>query len=432
MGKSVVKLAHQAFGVIMSINFMICWAIPIAGMGQLWKLGLKFPITPLYNWFDRNTYMRKFAASYIYGEEKFSDFFFTSLLIVVNAVVGLGIMFYWQLTTRGLPYWLIFAYYCSWVGMGGRVMGAAYALAHREGHKKNMYNTTIRKSVGNFFENWLGLFYGIVPASFTTSHISIHHQLNGGIGDTFYQWDLNRNSFGDFMLYLTRIFLHMTGYSSCMYYLANNKESHYKTLSNGGIKYMAGAAIVLAITRSPSFLFWIYFQPLLCMTYFLALINFGFHGFIAFDSKQNPLQTVNATCIIEGDDDYWGEDDHMAHHYNPSIYFRDLPAHQQTKVDQFKKERASVFKGLSIVELSIFILIGKWDLLADHYVDYTGKMERKEIEKMLKVRARATECSWEDYQDYLENPTLEMREKMKTTKFPDQWAEVETQGQNEK
>ena len=115
------------------------------------------------------------------------------------------------------------------------------------------------------------------------------------------------------------------------------------------------------------------------MTYFLALINFGFHGFIAFDSKQNPLQTVNATCIIEGDDDYWGEDDHMAHHYNPSIYFRDLPAHQQTKVDQFKKQRASVFKGLSIVELSIFILIGKWDLLADHYVDYTGKMERKEI-----------------------------------------------------
>jgi hypothetical protein len=31
-----------------------------------------------------------------------------------------------------------------------------------------------------------------------------------------------------------------------------------------------------------------------------------------------------------------------------------------------------VFKKLSIVELSIFILLGLWDKLADHYVDYSG------------------------------------------------------------
>jgi len=28
--------------------------------------------------------------------------------------------------------WLIYAYYFSWVGIGGRIMGAAYALAHKE------------------------------------------------------------------------------------------------------------------------------------------------------------------------------------------------------------------------------------------------------------------------------------------------------------
>ena len=34
----VLKLAHQAFGTLMTLNFMICWAVPIAGMGQLYKL----------------------------------------------------------------------------------------------------------------------------------------------------------------------------------------------------------------------------------------------------------------------------------------------------------------------------------------------------------------------------------------------------------
>jgi hypothetical protein len=42
---------------------------------------------------------------------------------------------------------------------------------------------------------------------------------------------------------------------------------------------------VLAITRSPSFVFWVILEPLLCMSYFLALINIGFHGFIEYDAQ---------------------------------------------------------------------------------------------------------------------------------------------------
>ena len=91
---------------------------------------------------------------------------------------------------------------CSWVGVGGRIMGAAYALAHKEGHNFALYKKPLRGVFGNFFENWLGMFYGIIPYSFTTSHVSIHHRLDGGLGDTFYQWDLNRASLSDFCLYV--------------------------------------------------------------------------------------------------------------------------------------------------------------------------------------------------------------------------------------
>jgi hypothetical protein len=86
-----------------------------------------------------------------------------------------------------------------------------------------------------------------------------------------------------------------------------------------------------------------------------------------------------------------------------------LTAPSPSQVEEFKKHHASVFQHLSILELSIFILFGLWDKLADHYVDYTGKMTREEIIKMLQTRAVRVETSYEKYEHYLANPTPEAR-----------------------
>ena len=230
------------------------------------------------------------------------------------------------------------------------------------------------------------MFFGNTPHNFTTSHVFIHHRLDGGPGDTFYEWDLDRTNLSEFMLYIYRISKHMVGYSSLKLFAFHDNQTQYKKLHRGVMTYWMLAAAILAITRSFSFVFWIYLQPLMCMTYFLALLNYGFHGFVEFDEQGRSIACVDSTTIIEGDDDCFGEDDHMAHHYNPSVYYKDLAALQASKIADFIKYKASVFRGLSIVELSIFLLLGLWDKLADHYVDYSGVMTRDEIKIMLKVR----------------------------------------------
>jgi hypothetical protein len=143
-----------------------------------------------------------------------------------------------------------------------------------------MYRPWIRKSLGNIFENVLGPFYGNLPYNFTTSHVFIHHKLDGGVGDTFYEWDLDRSSIFGFMLYVWRIFKHMVGWSSYRFFIANNQRTKADLLFNGMIAYWTLAAGILGLTRSVSFLYWFYIQPLFCMTYFLALVNYGFHGFL--------------------------------------------------------------------------------------------------------------------------------------------------------
>jgi len=396
-------------GTLLTINFLCFWAIPIGGMGMTWKAGLKPLLLPLYNVMDHNSWMRKFAEDYVYVRKEHADYFAIS-----NCIFTIGGVFKYQLTHGSLPPWVIAAYYCSWVGVGGRVMGAAYTLAHREGHMfSGIYKKPLQNIMGNVFENGLGCFFGNVPYNFTTSHVFIHHRLDGGLGDSFYEWDLDRTSVVDFMVYQQRIFLHMVGYSSMKFFRANGQAQWADLLQRGVITYCAVGGATYLVTGSLAFVFWIYIQPLFCMTYFLALINIGFHGFIEYDEAGEPIPEVNSTTIIEGDDDYFGEDDHMAHHYASQVFHRDLLEHQKAMRETYKKTRASVFRGLSIAELSIFLIFGLYDELAKHYVDYTGTMTIDEIKAMLKTRAQRIEMPNEEYNKYLTNPTPEARKALR-------------------
>jgi hypothetical protein len=254
------------------------------------------------------------------------------------------------------------------------------------------------------------MFFGNIPNNFTCSHVFIHHRLDGGPGDTFYEWDLDRTNLSEFMLYIHRVSKHMIGISSLDLFSFYNQRTKYDKLYNGVVTYLLTGGLILGVTRSFSFVFWIYLQPLMCMTYFLALLNYGFHGFLEFDDEGKSISCVDSTCIIDGDDDCFGEDDHMSHHYNAGVYYKNLPALQESKVEEFKKYHASVFRGLSIVELSIYVIFGLWDQMADHYVDYTGVMTRDEIKSMLKARAQRKQTTYEEYEKFIKNPTPEARE----------------------
>jgi hypothetical protein len=117
------------------VNFLMFWAVPIGSMGASWKFLFKDYLFPIYDWIDKNSFLRRFSSDYIYLNSNGADFFATSLLLILNSFISLAVIFYWQLKYDSLPMWLIYCYYCSWVGIGGRIMGAAYALAHKEVNK---------------------------------------------------------------------------------------------------------------------------------------------------------------------------------------------------------------------------------------------------------------------------------------------------------
>jgi hypothetical protein len=133
------------FGSLMTLNFVAFWAIPVAGMGTIYKELLKKYLQPIYLKIENNPTLRSFAAKYVYNNPKHADFFALSLLAVINCSISIPTVFIWQLAYGSLPAWLIALYYFSWVGIGGSIMGAAYGLAHKEVSKAS--NTILQKII---------------------------------------------------------------------------------------------------------------------------------------------------------------------------------------------------------------------------------------------------------------------------------------------
>lgn len=418
--KSVVIAARRVLGFILTLNYLVLWLPPIFLQGWAYNSFLHRFFRPVYDLADKSARLRSFAFRYIYRAQYLVDYFASAVFFLVGFLASLTLVFYWQIAFGVLPWWLIAVYYFCWVGFGGRSMGIAYSFAHREGHAagEGLYRPWIRKSTGNIFGNWVGNFYGNVPYNFSTAHILLHHRLNGGKGDVIYMWDLDRTRFSDVLLYVWRIFVYMTGWSSLNVFAKQRHipvmERAYRQLRKGMIIYWLilplAITVVLGVSgSSPAaigvFLFFIYFQALIAMAFFLAFINIGQHGFVECDADGKFISHVCSSTILDGKDDVFGENDHMAHHYFGQVSHDLLAEHQTSQRPLWGRHHASVFEKISIMELGISIVFKQFNKLArQHYVDFSGNLNTQQIAELLERRAKRKEIDYEDYEfGYLPN-----------------------------
>jgi hypothetical protein len=387
--------ARYLVGFLVAIDYLVFWAVPFAFMGGIYKELLIPYLYPIWERIDQSQALRSFAQKFIYEKHRCADYFATQFLFLLQLVVQVGVMISWQIAYGSLPWWLIALYNLVWVGMGGRAVGAAYAVSHREGHDSKFYKPWIRNSVGNVFENWVGLFYGGVPYNFTTSHLSLHHRLDAGIGDTLYCWDFDRSSWVSFMPYLCRGLLHMTGFTGLYQFSLSQRKfdrGNVFRLARGIFYYwLVWPTFLIWLTGSFSFYFFVVLQPLAAMSFFIALINMGFHACIENDEQGRRIECVESTTFIAGMDDTFGEDDHMAHHYHTHVYFRDLEEHQKKQWAEWAKYKASAFQGFDIFTYSIMVLLKAWPILAARFVDFSGELSETDIAEMLQRRASRRE-----------------------------------------
>lgn len=406
---------RRFLGTLVTLNFALFWAVPVMVQGQLFRHGLGRPLRRVYRLLDGSPAIRRFATKHVYRRPVHVDYFVSAILVTVSTAAGLGAVFGWQIATGSLPWWLVAAYYFVWVGPGGRGMAAAYTFAHREGHLPGgrMYRPWLGERVGNFFENWFGIWYGIVPYNFSTTHVLLHHRLDGGKGDPVYLWDLDRTSFGDTMLYQWRMSCYMTGIGGLIEFRRQRGvlpaiDRAYGILRRGILIYwvcvpMAILGVLTATGSSLSstliFLFFIYLQPLCGMVGVHLLVNIGWHGFLEFDKAGQQVEHVTSGTIIDGFDDSFGEDHHVAHHHFPAIAHDEQSEYSVAQRQAWASCHGAVFEKTTIFELAIMMLFGQFDrLIRNHYLDFAGDLEPEQLAALFERRAKRKEMSYEEYE----------------------------------
>ena len=119
--------------------------------------------------------------------------------------------------------------------------------------------------MSHFFVNWLGVLLAKISPNFSVSYVFLHRRLDGGLGNTFYERDIDKINMGEFMLFVGGVF---------EYFLDYHLYRHFRIVSQqkiGVIIYWIISGINLVTTRNLNFLRKIYLQPVMWMTYFHAL-----------------------------------------------------------------------------------------------------------------------------------------------------------------
>ena len=147
------------------------------------------------------------------------------------------------------------------------------------------------------------------------------------------------------------------------------------------------------------FLFLVYLQPLFAMTTFLSIISIGQHGFLEFDEAGRHLKHVTTTTILDGVDDSFGEDYHLAHHLFPTVAHDRLPEHVARERSEWARCDGTVFRNTTFFEIAIMVCLGQFDrLICNHYVDFSGKGDVVELSTLFEQRAKRKEMTYEHYE----------------------------------
>ena len=100
---------RRIIGSLLMLNFAVCWAAPIVVQGQLFRLGMRRIMRPVFLLLHRSAPLRHFGARYVYRREVHVDYFATAIFSTAGLAISLGALFAWQIQFGALTWWLVAA-----------------------------------------------------------------------------------------------------------------------------------------------------------------------------------------------------------------------------------------------------------------------------------------------------------------------------------
>ncbi len=268
-----------------------------------------------------------------------------------------------------------FVYHVLRLGPYFMSFGYVYTMCHKEGHSAARGTggglwaapNDKRGPLRFIFNWWIGLFYGVFPASFAVGHSINHHKYNNGPDDVVTTSDRPRDSPLALLCYLPRWLLYAANVSTTLQFLKEGKPATAMRSLVGSLWYAAFSCAVAA-AFGPLFAFAYVGYPFLENVLLLACVNWSWHAFIDPDDPEDEY--VQSITILGGQVNVLNEDSHVVHHQYPGVHWTRHAQYLEKHERLYKERLGSVFFKTHTFEIFGLVVAGQYDKLAERFVGH--------------------------------------------------------------
>jgi len=226
----------------------------------------------------------------------------------------------------------------------------------------------------NSYVSWvLTPFFGIPPALYKLHHVIMHHIENNHAWDISSTETYQRDSLLHFLMYYIRFSVLI--YAELPYYCIKSKRWEWLQTVVIGLGCWFSGICFLAKFISFGATFWVFMAPVLVTFLAMSFGNWSQHIFVDSTRPENNY-ALSYNCIDTFVNQRTFNDGyHVIHHYNARMHWSEMPAHfhEEKVLQKHVDEGALTFRGLHFVDVGLYVMTGRLNKLAEHYVHLGSK-----------------------------------------------------------
>jgi len=328
---------------------------------------------------DERNALDRFFLKYINDER---DLPFIHLTLIASLVmIPLAVLLYIPAT---FSWWLAGAYLAiNWLVFLDRFILMLHNTSHRRLFKRKY------KQLNHYIPWILGPFFGETPDTYFVHHIGMHHPENNLEDDLSSTMKYQRDSFIGFLHYFGRFFFFIV-FEMARYQWRKGRTKLLRRMLVGELAFYLLVIGLMFVSWKATLV--VFVIPFVFTRFMMMAGNWGQHAFVDADDPGNCLLN-SITCInCRYNHRAFNDGYHIGHHVKATRHWTDMPQDFLDSREEYARADAIVFEGIDFFIVWLYLMLKRYDKLADHFVELRAEpRSREEIIALLKSRTRKIE-----------------------------------------
>ncbi len=256
-----------------------------------------------------------------------------------------------------------------------------------------LHNTSHRrlfKRQYRVFNKWIpwviGPFCGQSPETYYVHHITMHHAEGNLPRDLSSTMPYQRDSFIDWLKYFFRFFFGIIP-EMAAYQARKKRWPVLRKMLIGELGFYA-LCVGLSFVNLQATLI-VFIIPFVTIRILMMIGNWGQHAFVDPDEPDNDYKS-SITCInCRYNRRAFNDGYHISHHLVANRHWLEHVPEFEENRDKYIENDAIIFEGIDFFLVSVFLFLGRYDWLADRFVELRDEPRSKdEIIALMKRRLK--------------------------------------------